>query len=100
MSIREQPSRGYPTLLGVLAICFVLGVAYSNARAEESAWTSLAVYPPEISLATSADYQAVVVVATRSDGVTIDATAEAELAVAEASLANFEGTVLRPEFLY
>jgi len=74
----------------------LLMIACSIAYAEDSAWTSLAVYPQEISLATSADYQGIVVVATRADGVTSDVTEEAELAVVEPSFASLESATLRP----
>ena len=79
---------------GVLSV--VLLFASTSARAEKPAWTSLVLYPPEISLSNSADYQGVVVVATRADGVTLDVTAEAELSVAEGSLASFESATVRP----
>ncbi len=38
----------------------------------------LAIYPPEVTLDHSADYQALVVVATRADGVTLDVTSQVE----------------------
>ena len=79
-----------------LSMPVLLLVACSSARADEPAWTSLAVYPQEITLATSADYQGIVVVVTRADGVTLDVTEQAELAVAEASFASLEAATLRP----
>ena len=66
-------------------------------QAEEPAWTSLAVYPPQVSLSTANDYQNLVVVATRADGVTADVTSQAELTLAESSLAKFEGSTLHPQ---
>ena len=76
-------------------LALLLVTCYS-AHADDPAWTSLAVYPPKISLATSADYQGIVVVATRADGVTADVTEKAELAVAEPSFASLESATLRP----
>jgi hypothetical protein len=99
MSIQEKRKRDLGSLKQVCAaaICLMLAAACSIARAVELEWTSLAVYPPAISLATSADFQGVIVVATRTDGVTADVTADADLAVAEASIVHLDGTVVRPQ---
>ena len=78
----------------------LIGVAFSNAvaaSADEPAWTSLAVYPPEITLSTADDYQRVVVVATRADGVTADVTGEVEKSLVDEAIASFDGAMLRPK---
>ncbi len=84
------------TMRLILPTLLLTACSSAHADADEPAWTALAVYPPEISLATRADYQGIVVLATRADGITLDVTAEAELAVAEASLASLEAATLRP----
>jgi len=82
---------------GIFTLCLALSLFVGQGHAEEPAWASLAVYPPQISLATAKDYQNVIVMATRADGVTADVTAEAELALAEGSLAKIEGARLLPQ---
>lgn len=54
------------------------------------------VYPPNVQLETSRDRQAVIVVATRDDGVTLDVTATAKLALADAKLARIDKSTLYP----
>ncbi len=93
---KRSPRTRALTRTGLRVVLGFVAVACSNAQAEESAWTSLSVYPKEISLTTDADYQSLVVVATREDGVTVDVTAETEFTLAEASLAVLEGATLRP----
>lgn len=82
----------------VQTFCAVLALSLfcDHTFAEEPAWASLTVYPPQISLATNNDYQNVVVVATRADGVTTDVTSKAELKLADGKLAKLDGTTLRP----
>ncbi|NOY41171.1 MAG: DUF1549 domain-containing protein [Planctomycetes bacterium] len=82
---------------GVQSFCLVLALLGGQVYAEGPAWTSLTVYPPQISLATSNDYQNIVVVATRADGITADVTSEAELTLPEGSPAKLEGATLRPQ---
>jgi len=84
------------SLTRLLILYYLLATVGASAHADATAWTSLQVYPPEISLATSADYQGIVVVATRADGITSDVTTEAEFAVSEASFAKLEAGTLRP----
>lgn len=66
------------------------------AEADEARWTSLAIYPPETALTTSGDFQNVVVVATRDDGVTQDVSTAAELAIAQSNVVSLAGCTLRP----
>src|SRR5438477_12873800 len=58
--------------------------------------TSLAVYPPDISLTTKADSQRFIVVATRDDGVTMDVTDKATVKLADPKLCRLEKSVLYP----
>ena len=78
-------------------LALIASILSTTARADEPAWTSLAVYPPEISLTTRADFQNVIVVATRADGVTADVTAEAEITPADDAIAVLDGRTVRPK---
>lgn len=54
------------------------------------------VYPADVNLETSRDFQSLVVKVTRADGVTRDVTAEAQFAVSDPKLAKIDGHVVRP----
>ena len=54
------------------------------------------VYPPDVNLETSRDFQSLVVKVARADGVTRDVTAEAKFAVSDPKLAKVDGHVVRP----
>jgi hypothetical protein len=68
--------------------------------AATSSWgadiTRIDVYPPDINLNTSLDFQRYVVVAARDDGVTMEVTNQAAARLADAQLARLEGGVLYP----
>jgi len=53
-------------------------------------------YPPEVKLRTASDRQSFVVVATRSDDVTLDITDQVETTIANPELVRLEGNVLYP----
>jgi hypothetical protein len=57
---------------------------------------SLAVYPPDVQLTTNADLQRVLVVATRSDGVTLDVTTQAQMRLAAENIARLTDRTLTP----
>jgi len=78
-------------------LAFATVLVGSAARADERTWTALAVYPPKVQLSTRDDYQGVVVIATRSDGVTADVTADAEFSFADEAIAGFDGKKLHPK---
>jgi hypothetical protein len=71
----------------------VLFASVSAAWAEPSI-TKLDVYPPDINLATKADLQRYVVVATRDDGVTLDVTAQSAVKLVDSGLCRHEKKVL------
>lgn len=75
----------------------LLVTSRSTASADDVKWESIAVYPPAIHLSTTADLQHVVVVATRSDGVTKDITELSQYELTNPGLASWEGFVLRPK---
>src|SRR5688500_7615341 len=54
------------------------------------------VFPPDVNLETSRDYQNLIVKITRADGVTRDVTAEAKFSVSDSKLATIEGSTVRP----
>jgi hypothetical protein len=59
-------------------------------------WVSLSVYPTNIQLQTAADYQNVIAVAQRSDGVTLDVTESVHWHVENPALVQWTGTQLKP----
>lgn len=72
-------------------------LAWSLAAAAEAAnLTGLAVYPPDVNLNTRLDFQRLVVVATRDDGVTLDVTKEAGVKLADGRFARLDGRTLYP----
>jgi hypothetical protein len=68
----------------------------ASAPALANSWQSLAVYPTEIQLRTAADYQNVVAVAQRADGVTLDVTDQVEWKLVDPGLVELSGGRLRP----
>jgi hypothetical protein len=54
------------------------------------------VYPPDVNLETSRDYQNLIVKITRADGVTTDVTADAKFEISDPKLAKVEGHVIKP----
>lgn len=79
-----------------LAGCAAALVSVSNLRADPLEWESIAVYPPKIHLSTTTDLQHVVVVATRSDGVTQDITDKAKYTIADPKLVTWADHILKP----
>lgn len=58
--------------------------------------TRIDVYPPDINLNTKLDFQRLIVVATRDDGVTMDVTNAAAVRLADAAPARLDGRTLYP----
>ncbi len=81
-------------MMRTFILCWLVLVG-SVANAEE-AWTSFAVYPPTIRLDGASDYQHVIAVASRSDGVTLDITDQIAWRVTDESKARLEGERLIP----
>lgn len=75
--------------LGLSLVCGALAQAQSPV-------TGIAVYPPDVNLSFQQDRQKFVVVATRQDGVTLDVTAQAQIALADAALARIENATIYP----
>lgn len=65
------------------AIAVVPGMSFvfASARADEPKPIDLAVYPPDVRLDSAVDKQSILAVVTRDDGVTIDVTDQAEIAI-------------------
>ena len=59
--------------------------------------TGIAVYPPEVHLNTSRDFQRILVVASREDGITLDVTSEAKLSLTDQAPARMDGSTLYPQ---
>lgn len=66
------------------------------AEGPASPWSGLAVYPPEVKLNTAADFQNVIAVATRGDGITLDVTDKVQWAVENEGLVKLENFRLTP----
>ncbi len=62
----------------------------------EATITKINVFPSDVELSTSRDRQPLVVMATRSDGVTIDVTAQATLTPTNAAVVRFDGPMIYP----
>jgi hypothetical protein len=62
----------------------------------ETTITKIDVFPPDVELSTSRDRQPLVVMATRSDGVTIDVTTQATLTPTNAAIVRFDGSMIYP----
>lgn len=84
-----------------VATCLSLALAFciciQTTAADEHQWTTLSVYPPEIQLSTAADYQNVVAIAQRDDGVTLDVTEAVEWALDNAELVSIDQFQLKPK---
>ena len=74
----------------------LVGFGVEGAFAQEPAPTQIAVYPPDIHLATARDRQLVVVQATYADGITRDVTAQATIAPGDPKLLRREGNTFWP----
>jgi hypothetical protein len=79
-------------LAGLLVgLCLTASTAYADAPLAK-----IEVFPPNVELSTARDRQRMVVVGTRTDGVTIDLTAQAQFNPANPALLRFEGPVACP----
>lgn len=78
-----------------LAILTVLLMSQA-AMAQDTPWTSLTVYPNEIKLSTAADFQNVIAVARRDDGVTLDVTEQVEWSLENDQVSKLESYRLTP----
>lgn len=84
------------------AVVFGLALAVQLGSLAQATYTDLTVYPLSVSLNHAADYQTMVAVATRDDGVTVDVTGEVEWQVkspdkaAQVNVAEDSGVKLSP----
>ncbi|HVU89353.1 MAG TPA: DUF1549 domain-containing protein [Pirellulales bacterium] len=67
------------------------GLAWADAPVAK-----IEVFPPDVELSTSRDSQRLVVMATRTDGVTLDVTPQAQFKPANPALVRFDGPVVFP----
>jgi hypothetical protein len=82
-------------LRGPLVVLAVLTLATPSSSAA-APLQSLAVYPPDVHLATARGRQSVVVQAAFADGITRDVTADAKLTLTNPATARLAGNVLTP----
>ncbi|HAC91167.1 MAG TPA: cell surface protein, partial [Planctomycetaceae bacterium] len=92
--LKTKIAKKWAMLLASFLLQAVLPIGIATAWAQQ--WESLSVYPPEIKLHTSADYQNVIAVAKRADGVTLDVTDQVEWTMENTSLAQLESYRLKP----
>ena len=74
----------------------ITAVLWTTAAASAANVTRIDVYPPDINLTTKLDFQRLVVVATRDDGVTMDVTSAAAVRLADAAFARLDGRTVYP----
>jgi hypothetical protein len=77
-----------------LVFAAMFGLATSGVYA--GGFARIEVFPPDVNLSTSRDRQQFVVVATRPDGVTLDVTDQAKVALAQPNLVKLDGHTLYP----
>ncbi len=82
--------------LPFLTPCLSIFLASSIASAAAPVWESISVYPSEVHLSTTTDLQHVVVVATRSDGVTQDVTEQAKYTIDDPKFVSWKDYILKP----
>ncbi len=83
--------RALPWILAGLA-----ALSPFTATAADSPFTKIDVYPPDVNLQTLRDRQSFIVVGTYPDGVTVDLTGKAEVALADSKFARIDGNTLHP----
>ncbi len=83
-------------LAAALCLPLVGLLTLSAASAADKTWESLTIYPPEAQLATATDFQNMIAVAQRSDGVTLDVTDQVAWTVENPELVRFEEFRLLP----
>jgi len=71
-------------------------LALSTTALADGQITSVTVYPPDINLNTKSDLARFIVVATRSDGVTLDVTGQAAVKLVDGKLCQLNKNVLKP----
>ncbi len=96
-SLRQYRSTSFvPTAFAIWLLAFTC-YARATGQVNEFEWESLDVYPPQITLTGAADFQRVVVVASRRDGVTLDVTEEVEWSVGDPAIAGLQEHRLVPK---
>ncbi|HVX63591.1 MAG TPA: DUF1549 and DUF1553 domain-containing protein [Pirellulales bacterium] len=73
-----------------------VAVGVDAARADATI-TKIEVFPPDVNLNTARDRQRIIVMATRTDGVTLDVTAQAQATLANPALAKLASSTLYPQ---
>jgi hypothetical protein len=81
---------------GCLLIVATLPQAQETLQAQEVKWEKVEVFPQDILLKSSAAFQGVIAVATRSDGITKDVSTEAQWALANPAIVQWDGAKLAP----
>lgn len=80
-------------LSAIFAIPILLGTSAAVSAANV---TRIDIYPPDIQLNTKLDFQRLIIVATRDDGVTTDVTSAASVGLADSALVRLDGRTAYP----
>ena len=91
-----RPASAAGRVLACLLCWPLVGLLAQAGSAADTTWQSLTIYPPEAQLATATDFQNVIAVAQRSDGVTLDVTEQVAWTVENPELVRFEDFRLSP----
>ncbi len=88
-------------IFSILTALYLLGSSLApTLRADDKSLATapapFEVYPADVNLETSGDFQSIVARITRLDGITQDVTGEVKLELADPKLAAIEGNVLKP----
>ena len=83
-------------VITVLSAALQFGATGNPCGAAEPAPASIGVYPPDVHLSTSRDFQSLIVQATYPDGITRDVTAQSAFTLSDPAIVQLEKNVLRP----
>jgi hypothetical protein len=87
-----------PKLIALMA--FTLAAPAITARADDTAASQspppFQVFPSDVNLRTSGDFQSIIARVTRPDGITEDVTGEAKFELTDPKLASIDGNVVKP----
>ena len=79
-----------------LTLVAIVGWLAAKLPAADASWEAITVYPSEIKLNGSSDFQRVLVVASRTDGVSADVTDDVSWSFGEAGIVDLKGSRLTP----
>ena len=98
MKFRTMSLVGTLVSVGLLSLAVAAEAASVDRSAVKNAVedSAVAVYPPSVQLSGSADFQNVLAIQTRPDGITVDVSETANWAVVDPAIASWDGQRLTP----